>query len=102
MGHALSVETPLVCGVPQGSVLSPHLFSVYTRQLAEHIQKFCIDYHFFADDFELHSCLPMERESAQRAIGNVESCCHEIKRWMVKNKLKLNEQKTEVLFCGPP
>ena len=56
--HSLSVETPLVCGVPQGSVLGPLLFSVYTKQLAELIQKFCIDYHFFADDSELYSCLP--------------------------------------------
>ena len=56
----------------------------------------------FADDSELYSCLPTERESAQRAIGNVESCCHEIKRWMTKNKLKLNERKTEALLRGPP
>ena len=34
VGHSLSVETPLVCGVPQGSVLGP-LLSHYTRQLAE-------------------------------------------------------------------
>ena len=97
--HSLSVETPLVCGVPRGSMLGPFLFSLYTRQLAELIQKFCINYHFFADDSELYSCLPTERESALRARGNVESCCHEIERMMMKNKLK---QKTEVLFCGPP
>ena len=28
-------------------------------------------------------------------------CCRQIKIWMTKNKLKLNEQKTEVLLCGP-
>ena len=33
--------------------------------------------------------------------GHVESCCRQIKIWMTKNKLKLNEQKTEVLLCGP-
>ena len=102
MQHSLSVETPLVCGVPQGSVLSLLLFSVYTRQFGELIQKFCINYYFFADDSELHSCLPMERESALRAIGNAESCFDEIKRWMMKNKLKLDEQKSEVLLCRPP
>ena len=87
-------------------MFGPLLFSLYARQLAEVIQKFCINYlllfFFFADDSEPYSCLPSEHESALRTIGNVEFCCHEIKRWMMKNKLKLNEQKTEVLLCGPP
>ena len=100
--HSLLLETPLVCGVPQGSVLGSLRFSLYTRQLVELIQKFCIDSYFFANDSELYSCVPMERESAQSTIWNVESCCHEIKRWMSKNKLNLNEQKTEVLLYGPP
>ena len=40
-------------------------------------------------------------ESALSALRNAESCCRQIKIWMTKNKLKLNEQKTEVLLCGP-
>ena len=83
-------------------MLGPLLFCLYTRQLADLIDKLCIDYHFFADDFELYSCLPTEPESALSALRNVESCCCQIKIWMTKNKLKLNEQKLiEVFLCRP-
>ena len=72
VGHALSAEMPLLHGVPQGSVIGPLLFSLYTRQLAELIDKFCIDNHFFADDSKLYSCLPTEPESALSVLRNVE------------------------------
>ena len=101
VGPSYSAETPLLCGVPQGSVLGPLHFSIYSRQLAELIQEHSIDYHLFADNSELYFCLLIERESALQAIRNMESCCNEIGRWMNANKLKFNEHKTEVLVCGP-
>ena len=101
VGRAFSPESPLLYGVPQGSVLGPLLFSLYTSQLAALIQNFNIGYHFFADDSELYSRIPTDHSSALEAVRNMESCCDEIKLWMDRNKLKLNEDKTEVLLCGP-
>ena len=100
VGHAFSNDTPLLCGVPQGSVLGPLLFSLYTRQLSSLIQTFAVDHHLFADDSELYKCLPTDHDAALRAIATLESCCNEIKAWMNTNKLKLNEHKTDVLLCG--
>ena len=98
--HSLSVETPLVCGVPWGSMYFN--FSLHQTVGGTHSKVLHRLPPFFADDSELYSCLPTEHESALRAIGNVEPCCHDIKRWMMKNKLKviINELKTEVLLSG--
>ena len=87
-------KTPrLVCGVPQGSVLDRYFFflcflfvSLYTRQLAELINKFCIEYHFLLLLLTIPSCTPV-------TLRNIESCCMPIKTWMMKNKLKLNGRK---------
>ena len=66
VGQSYSAGMPLLCGVPQGSVLSPLYFSLYAKQFAKLIQKHSIDYHLFADDSELYSCLLIERKSALR------------------------------------
>ena len=96
----ISAETPLPCGVPQGSVLGPLLFSIYTRQLADVVGSFSVGYQFFADDSELYARIPIDHDMASHALNNVQECCVEIGRWMNRNKLKLNDQKTEALLCG--
>ena len=101
VGFSLSDESDLRYGVPQGSVLGPLLFSLYTRQLARVIASFLVDYHFFADDSQLYSPLPQDSHAALMALQNIESCCKAVKKWMFQNKLKQNDSKTEVLICGP-
>ena len=53
VGHEWT-PTVLKCGVLQGSVLGPLLFTLYTHPLSTVICQSGISYHFFADDSQLH------------------------------------------------
>ena len=54
VGHE-STPSVLKCGVPQGSVLGPLLFTLYTHPLSTVICQSGLSCHFFADDSQLHN-----------------------------------------------
>ena len=87
-------------GVPQGSVLGPHLFTVYTSPLGMIIRAHGLDYHLFADDSQLHVFVKHVQANVDGTIGILEKYCHDIRTWMRSNLLKLNDGKTEVLLIG--
>ena len=79
-------------GVPQGSVLEPLLFVLYTQPVSR------IDLHKFSDDTQLFSsALPVDFGTL---IKQTETCVEHVKAWMDSNKLKLNDDKTEALVVG--
>lgn len=87
-------------GVPQGSVLGPQLFTVYTMPLGRILRAHGLEYHFFADDTQLYVFVRPIRAQVDGAIGRLEQCCKDIRTWMRGNFLKLNDAKTEVLLVG--
>ena len=54
IGESRSEPMILQYGVPQGSVLGPILFTVYTSTLVFLLEAHGVSYHFFADDTQLY------------------------------------------------
>ena len=87
-------------GVPQGSVLGPQLFTVYTSPLGRIIHAHGLDFHLFADDSQLYVFVKPVQANVDGAIGRLQKCCHDIRTWLWRKFLKLNDDKTEMLLIG--
>ena len=98
-----SKPVTLQYGGPQGSVLGPLLYTIYTLLLGDFLRSAGISYHFAADNAQLNRSFDYNDPPSQvECLKVMQRCVSLVKYWMAQNKLKLNDDKTEVIFIPSP
>ncbi len=85
----------LSCGVPQGSVLSPLLFSLYISDITTLAHHFDLDIHLFADDVLIYGhSSPSGTSSLSLSVSQ---CLDQVDTYLKSLRLLLNPDKTKIM-----
>jgi hypothetical protein len=92
---------PLSYGVPQGSVLGPVFYLLYTREIEKIIERYHLNVNLYADDCQIYFKIKPDASDLHSIEERIMGCVNAIKKWMRENFLKLNPTKTMVKLFKP-
>ena len=96
--RSLSCPQYLNFGVPQGSVLGPFLFCLYTTSISQIITTHDVSHHMYADDTQVY--IELSTSDTHKSISSLSDCLTDISLWLNSSKLKLNYDKTKFIIIG--
>ena len=100
IGIHSSPVTPSPVGVPQGSVLGPLLFSIYTSPIFTIAQSQHVSQQQYADDTQLYLALSPANHS--QSVSALQSCLNSLHIWFCENGMALNPNKSVAILFGTP